>query len=294
MRMLAAFSPFQHGSDVAVAGCCCLIRYASDAHASSGRVSRQSSQLKAGAVMLGSLTPLTKALYTCRTLACSHRLATAPAGASEEQMAQLRSFTCAQETAAMHSASASPCPICLCAFAAGDRLSALHCGHQHHQACLAEWLRLSACCPICKCGLRSSADSSPSVHAIAPDAAEDGSVALDGSVQARQAAASSYEQATQHVQPAGRLQHGAHDCDAVQCPQDASRGGMTQHSACPHVGGSRIAPASQEGPSASGDCGVVQSDRCMSTASGVGGETDGVTLSTPGVPVERALDVSED
>eukprot|EP00891_Asterochloris_glomerata_P005960 jgi/Astpho2/5960/e_gw1.00080.156.1_t len=42
------------------------------------------------------------------------------------------------------------CSICLQQLEEGDTLRSLECAHYHHQACLDKWLKLEACCPICK------------------------------------------------------------------------------------------------------------------------------------------------
>ena len=75
----------------------------------------------------------------------------AVAGASEGQLAAVRSYACTATAVAPKGADATAqCPICLAAFETGDTLSCLPCGHEHHRACLVEWLHLSACCPMCK------------------------------------------------------------------------------------------------------------------------------------------------
>jgi Ring finger domain len=44
-----------------------------------------------------------------------------------------------------------PCPICLGEYATGDMLRrAPDCRHCFHAACVDEWLRLSATCPLCR------------------------------------------------------------------------------------------------------------------------------------------------
>jgi Ring finger domain len=71
-------------------------------------------------------------------------------GASEREIEDLQSYTCDEATASRHRCADSACPICLGCFEVGEVLSSLACGHDHHRACLVEWLRLSACCPMCK------------------------------------------------------------------------------------------------------------------------------------------------
>lgn len=39
---------------------------------------------------------------------------------------------------------------------AGDVLSGVGCQHLHHKVCLHEWLRIRACCPLCKMPLPST------------------------------------------------------------------------------------------------------------------------------------------
>lgn len=73
------------------------------------------------------------------------------AGASEEQLHALRGHECSATAAQVLADAGATCPICLGAFCAGETLSCLPCGHEHHRACLVEWLRLSASCPMCKC-----------------------------------------------------------------------------------------------------------------------------------------------
>lgn len=62
-------------------------------------------------------------------------------------------------SAAGDDALSGPCPICLGEYASGDVLRrGPDCGHSFHVACVDEWLRLSATCPLC----RSSPVPSPS------------------------------------------------------------------------------------------------------------------------------------
>ncbi len=42
-----------------------------------------------------------------------------------------------------------PCAICLSSFTC-DELKAMPCAHLFHGACLDPWLRIKACCPLCK------------------------------------------------------------------------------------------------------------------------------------------------
>ncbi|KAI8470371.1 MAG: hypothetical protein J3K34DRAFT_368518, partial [Monoraphidium minutum] len=45
---------------------------------------------------------------------------------------------------------AHECTICLDAYADGELVKQLPCGHSYHAACIDEWLRKSAVCPLCK------------------------------------------------------------------------------------------------------------------------------------------------
>jgi hypothetical protein len=80
------------------------------------------------------------------------------AGASDRTLACLASYRCSEEAAAASAESGSVCPICLNSFSVDDSLACLGCGHEHHHACLIEWLRLSATCPMCKSPYAPQAD----------------------------------------------------------------------------------------------------------------------------------------
>ncbi|KAJ3689469.1 hypothetical protein LUZ61_018633 [Rhynchospora tenuis] len=55
------------------------------------------------------------------------------------------------EKAGGDDALSGPCPICLGEYASGDVLrQGPDCGHCFHAACVDEWLRLSATCPLCR------------------------------------------------------------------------------------------------------------------------------------------------
>ena len=88
---------------------------------------------------------------------CSNTARCTCAGATVEQLSALRGHECSAAAAQAFADAESPCPICLGAFCAGETLSSLPCGHEHHRACLIEWLRLSASCPLCKCACNSAA-----------------------------------------------------------------------------------------------------------------------------------------
>ncbi|XP_008788609.1 putative RING-H2 finger protein ATL69 [Phoenix dactylifera] len=48
-------------------------------------------------------------------------------------------------------APAGPCPICLAEYEGGEALRRVpECGHCFHAACVDEWLRVSATCPLCR------------------------------------------------------------------------------------------------------------------------------------------------
>eukprot|EP00892_Ulva_mutabilis_P010575 jgi/Ulvmu1/7890/UM004_0122.1 len=66
----------------------------------------------------------------------------------------------------------SECPICLHSFKVGDQLSCLPCCHVHHHACLIEWLRISASCPICKLPYPTGVWELPSIIQHSGDAAD--------------------------------------------------------------------------------------------------------------------------
>jgi hypothetical protein len=46
------------------------------------------------------------------------------------------------------------CSICLADYQEAEVLKVLPCGHLHHKACISEWLRISATCPLCKAEVR--------------------------------------------------------------------------------------------------------------------------------------------
>ncbi len=52
-----------------------------------------------------------------------------------------------------HPLLSEPCAICLSTFTAGEALKAMPCAHRFHGACLDPWLRIKACCPLCKLAL---------------------------------------------------------------------------------------------------------------------------------------------
>lgn len=55
-----------------------------------------------------------------------------------------------------------PCPICLAEYEAGEVLRrAPDCGHCFHAACVDEWLRVSATCPLCRSSPVPSTASTP-------------------------------------------------------------------------------------------------------------------------------------
>ncbi|GFH26896.1 RING-type domain-containing protein [Haematococcus lacustris] len=65
------------------------------------------------------------------------------------------------------------CAICLADFTVGDCLMALHCGHQLHQPCLEEWLRLRASCPLCKATLPGAEFDSSHALGVTSSGAQD-------------------------------------------------------------------------------------------------------------------------
>ncbi|KAG2497436.1 hypothetical protein HYH03_004591 [Edaphochlamys debaryana] len=67
-------------------------------------------------------------------------------GATPEAIAALPTTACEAGSPLLN----GTCCICLGAFAEGDQLKSLQCIHYHHAACLDEWLRIRACCPLCK------------------------------------------------------------------------------------------------------------------------------------------------
>lgn len=55
-----------------------------------------------------------------------------------------------------------PCPICLAEYEGGEALRrAPECGHCFHAACIDEWLRVSATCPLCRSSPVASAAETP-------------------------------------------------------------------------------------------------------------------------------------
>lgn len=76
------------------------------------------------------------------------------AGASEEELARVPQLACEPGCAAAGEA----CAICLSEMVVGDALSRMPaCGHHYHRACLDEWLRVRAVCPLCNRSLRCDA-----------------------------------------------------------------------------------------------------------------------------------------
>ncbi|KXZ46749.1 hypothetical protein GPECTOR_41g714 [Gonium pectorale] len=67
-------------------------------------------------------------------------------GASPEAIAEVPTTSCSESSPLL----GQTCCICLGAFAEGDALKSIQCVHYHHAACLDEWLRIKACCPLCK------------------------------------------------------------------------------------------------------------------------------------------------
>lgn len=62
-----------------------------------------------------------------------------------------------------------PCPICLAEYEGGEALRRVpECGHCFHAACVDEWLRVSATCPLC----RSSPVPSPTATPVATPLSE--------------------------------------------------------------------------------------------------------------------------
>ncbi|KAG1365488.1 putative RING-H2 finger protein ATL69 [Cocos nucifera] len=62
-----------------------------------------------------------------------------------------------------------PCPICLAEYEGGEALRRVpECGHCFHAACVDEWLRVSATCPLC----RSSPVPSPAATPVATPLSE--------------------------------------------------------------------------------------------------------------------------
>ncbi|GIL94892.1 hypothetical protein Vretimale_980 [Volvox reticuliferus] len=73
-------------------------------------------------------------------------------GARASTIAGIPTITCAESSPLL----GQTCCICLGNFAAGDQLKSIQCVHYHHAACLDEWLRIKACCPLCKAVLPES------------------------------------------------------------------------------------------------------------------------------------------
>ncbi|GLI60990.1 hypothetical protein VaNZ11_003247 [Volvox africanus] len=73
-------------------------------------------------------------------------------GARASTIAGIPTITCAESSPLL----GQTCCICLGNFAAGDQLKSIQCVHYHHSACLDEWLRIKACCPLCKAVLPES------------------------------------------------------------------------------------------------------------------------------------------
>ncbi|GLC38209.1 hypothetical protein PLESTB_001087600 [Pleodorina starrii] len=73
-------------------------------------------------------------------------------GASASRIASLPTHTCTEPSPLL----GQTCCICLGNFSTGDQLKSIQCVHYHHAACLDEWLRIKACCPLCKAVLPES------------------------------------------------------------------------------------------------------------------------------------------
>lgn len=65
-------------------------------------------------------------------------------------MAALPSHLITAEDAAKAAAAEEVCTICLGPFEEGDNQTRLLCFHAYHAECVAEWLKRSPLCPICK------------------------------------------------------------------------------------------------------------------------------------------------
>mmetsp|Transcript_94121 Transcript_94121/g.304095 ORF Transcript_94121/g.304095 Transcript_94121/m.304095 type:complete len:263 (+) Transcript_94121:72-860(+) len=93
--------------------------------------------------------------------AAEHPL-TYEAGMSREAREEIGGFSWGAEDhhPPAGAASQSSCSICIKDFAGGDRVRQLRCGHVFHAACVDEWLRRCADCPLCKGSAKSSAPSS--------------------------------------------------------------------------------------------------------------------------------------
>lgn len=67
-------------------------------------------------------------------------------GASEVELRQLVAHVCEPSSPLIGDA----CSICLCSFEAGHSMKCMQCLHHFHAACLDEWLRVRAACPLCQ------------------------------------------------------------------------------------------------------------------------------------------------
>ena len=54
------------------------------------------------------------------------------------------------------------CCICLSRYADADELRELPCSHFFHTECVDKWLKINACCPLCKFEISNSNENSPS------------------------------------------------------------------------------------------------------------------------------------
>ncbi|KAJ1289508.1 hypothetical protein BS78_02G169700 [Paspalum vaginatum] len=111
------------------------------------------------------------------------------------------------------------CAVCLCEFAAHDRLRLLPpCGHAFHVACIDVWLRSSATCPLCRTKLSKAAAAAPSAG---NDAGED-----ESKQQQQDQQAPSAEPASSVVLPVrlGRFQIADADADADADAAESSTG----------------------------------------------------------------------
>ncbi|KAK3255800.1 hypothetical protein CYMTET_35039 [Cymbomonas tetramitiformis] len=82
------------------------------------------------------------------TASTSDSKSSAECGADNEEITKMS--TCSWPAAAANGSSEDSCPICLNKFRDGDLLRVLPCGHNHHQGCIDEWLRIRNCCSLCK------------------------------------------------------------------------------------------------------------------------------------------------